>query len=145
MTETISAFLSHPEFLGQDFAGPSWDAWKVTLKAAFAEPMTKRERARFRELAGRDPPKHRVKELWAAIGRRAGKDSIASAGACYLGVFGDFQRHLRRGERAVIVCLAVDRDQAGIVFGYIRAYFEQVALLRPLVQRIGVDTVELSI
>lgn len=145
MTETtISEFISHPDFLGGDFSGPSWDAWRVTLKGAFGERMTKAERARFRELAERDPPAHRVRELWLAIGRRAGKDSVASAIACYLGVFGDFQRHLRRGERGVIVCLACDRGQAQIVFAYIRAFFEQVALLRPLAQRITDDTIELS-
>src|SRR5271167_4515842 len=137
MTATISQFLGDPDFLGNDFAGPSWDVWRITLKGAFAEPMTEDERARFRELASRDPPTKRVREAWFAIGRRGGKDSIVSGIAAYVAVFGDFQRHLRRGEKAMILCLAVDRNQAGIVFGYIKAYFEQVPPLVPMVARIS--------
>ena len=111
---TFSEFISTPELLGTDFAASSWDAWKVTLKGALGEPMTDAEITRFRELAGRDPPRKRVRELWLAIGRRGGKDSIAAALATYLATFGNFGRHLRRGERALVLCLAVDRTQAGI-------------------------------
>ena len=57
---------------------------------------------------------------------------------------GDWLPHLRPGERAAIVCLAVDRVQAAIVFRYIRAYFELVPLLSQLVSRISSnDTIEL--
>jgi hypothetical protein len=141
---TIAHFIGDPDLLGADFAGPSWDNWKITLKGACGEALTAREDDQFRALAGRAPPIRRVRELWLAIGRRAGKDSVASAIAAYLATFGDFARHLRRGERAVILCLAVDREQARIVYGYVRAYFEQVPLLAPLVQRITDDTVELN-
>ena len=139
---TFSEFITIPELLGNDFTGPSWDAWKVTMKGALGEPMKAAERARFRELTDRDPPPGRVRELWLAIGRRGGKDSIAAALATYLAVFSDFRRYLRRGERATVVCLAVNRVQASIVFGYIRANFE-VPLLAPLVRRETDDTVEL--
>ena len=140
---TFSEFVSIPELLGNDFEGPSWDSWRVTMKGALGEQMNEVERIRFRGLAGRDPPPGRVRELWLAIGRRAGKDSIAAALATYLAVFSDFRRYCRRGERATVLCLAVDRAQAGIVFGYIRANFE-VPLLAPLVERVTDDTVELS-
>jgi len=79
-TISLSRFLADPNLLGPDFAAPSWDAWKVTLKAAFGERLTPDETTRFRELAGRDPPTKRVRELWLAIGRRGGKDSIAARG-----------------------------------------------------------------
>jgi phage terminase large subunit-like protein len=143
-TVTLSRFLTDPSLLGRDFAGPSWDAWRVTLKGAFGEPMSSAEIGRFRELAGRDPPERRVRELWLAIGRRGGKDSSAAAIAAYLAVYGDFQRFLRRGEKAVIACLAVDREQAGIVFGYIKATFEQTPLLAQLLVSAKDDTVKLS-
>lgn len=139
----IAEFISEPELLGPWFAGPSWDAWRAVLRGAFAEPMDACDLARFRELAQRDPPAGRVRELWLAIGRRGGKDSAASAIATYAAVFGDFARYLRPGERATILCLAVDRAQAKIVFGYVRAYFERVPLLAPLVARITDDAVEL--
>ena len=35
------------------------------------------------------------------------------------------------------MCIACDRDQAGIVFNYIRAYFEEVPALAKLVRNIG--------
>jgi hypothetical protein len=141
---SISTFLDRPELLGRDFAAPSWAAWKLTLKAALAEPMTPEERDRFRLLAERDPPTRRVRELWLAIGRRAGKDSIASAVATYLAVFGNFKKHLRRGERATVLCLAVDRTQAGIVFGYIKSYFDEIPLLHALLVRADNGVIELN-
>ena len=144
MTSSLSEFLSDPAFLGADFAGATWLNWKITLQGAFGEPMSLEDRARFRELAEREPPGRRVRELWCAIGRRGGKDAIASGIATYSAALGDFARHLRRGERALVLCLACDRVQAGIVFGYIRAYFEQIALLQPLVRRITDDTIELN-
>jgi hypothetical protein len=140
----LADFISDPELLGPWFDGPSWSNWLTVLKAAFAEPMTEAERARFRELADRDPPQSRCRELWCAIGRRGGKDSIASAIATYTAALGDFATYLRPGEKAVILCLAVSREQAAIVFAYIRAYFERVPMLAQLVRRVTGDTIELE-
>ena len=140
---TPARMIADPALLGPWFAGPSWDAWRVVLKGAFCEPMTAGERARFCELAEREPPKKRVRECYFAIGRRGGKDSIASAIASYAAVFGDFARYLRPGEKAVILCLACDRVQARNVFSYIRGYFEQCQLLSPLATRITDDSIEL--
>ena len=77
----------------------------------------------FRGVAERDPPKRRVRELWAVVGRRGGKDSVASAVACFAAGFIDYRKVLRPGERASVLCLAVDKAQAGIVEKYTRAYF----------------------
>jgi hypothetical protein len=140
---SVADFIDDPAMLGRWFHGPSWENWKVVIKGAFAENLTEREGLIFRDLAQRDPPKRRVREAWFAIGRRAGKDSVASAVATYAAALGDFARHLRPGERAVILCLAVDRIQARIVFSYIRGYFEQVPLLRPLVRSVTDSTIEL--
>jgi hypothetical protein len=115
---TIDDFLSDPNLLGEWFSGESWDNWKICLKAAFAEYLTKTERIQFRELADRDPPTTRVRELWLAIGRRGGKDSSASGVACYCACTIDFKQYLRPGEKATILCLAVNRFQAKIVFSY---------------------------
>ena len=86
------------------FAGPSWFAWRVALKAAYALPMSKAERNVFRTIAGREPPKKPVRELWCCCGRRAGKDSIASLIAAYTASFCRSTRQVaarRAGERAV--------------------------------------------
>jgi hypothetical protein len=78
----------------------------------------------FRTVAGRGPPTQRVRELWIVAGRRAGKDSVASVIAAHAAALFDQQAKLRPGERAAVLCLACDRDQARIVLGYIKSYFE---------------------
>jgi hypothetical protein len=148
-------FISDPNLLGPYFPSQpatnrrrrpvdTWRAWRIVLKGAFAELMTAAEVARFREIAGREPPTTRVRELWLALGRRAGKDSIASAIAVHAAATGDFARNLRPGEKATILCLATNREQAAIVFNYVKASFEQVPLLAPLVRCVDSDTVELN-
>jgi hypothetical protein len=85
------------------FEGPSWDAWRVILKAAYALPMTAEELVVFGELAGgRLPPPKRVRELYVVGGRRGGKDSIASLLAVYAATLeeGHLGR-LRPGEKAL--------------------------------------------
>jgi hypothetical protein len=141
---TLIDFIDDPAILGPHFEGPSWDRWRAVLKATFALPMTERDLALFREVAGdRTPPTKPVRELVAAVGRGGGKDSIAAALAAYIAATGDFSR-LRPGERGTVLTLAVDRPQASIAFNYVRGYFEQVPLLSALVERIGDDFVDLK-
>jgi hypothetical protein len=72
--------LDDPALFQRWFEGPSWNAWRVILKAAFWIPLDDTELETFHTLAGdRAPPERQVKELWIIAGRRAGKDSIASA------------------------------------------------------------------
>jgi hypothetical protein len=110
--------MTGEECFGRWFQGESWDAWKAILKAAFALPLTPQELVTFGELAGgRSPPARRVRELWVAAGRRAGKDSIASLAATFAAAIE--QAHLGRlrpGELAVVQCLAVGRDQARLCY-----------------------------
>jgi hypothetical protein len=130
----------------QWFDGESWDGWRAILRAAFCLPMTEDEIAIFRQVAGgREPPRSRVKELWIIAGRRAGKDSIASLIAAYAALF--FKAgldKLRPGEKAVVQCLACDRDQAKIVLGYIRSHFDLVPPLAQMVTRRTANGIELQ-
>jgi hypothetical protein len=130
---SVTDAMNDDRLLGGAFAGTSWDRWKAVLKAALAEPMNDTEQALFRTVAERDPPTRRVKELWCIAGRRAGKDSIASAAATVAALH-DYRAYLRPGERATVLCLAVDRDQAKIVHRYVKAHFKN-PLLSPLVER----------
>jgi hypothetical protein len=136
--------MADPQLFGRWFVGPSWNVWRAVLKAAFAIPMTVRELQLFRTVADRDPPERRVRELWVIAGRRGGKDSIASLIAASAAAFTDYTPMLRPGERASILCLAVDRQQARIALDYSRAYFEQVPLLCGLVERETADGLELT-
>jgi hypothetical protein len=142
-TANIIDFISDPALLGPHFSGPSWDRWRAVLKAAFALPMTRRERVAFAEVAGdRSPPRHRVKELICCVGRGGGKNSIGGALATYIATTGDFTR-LRPGEAATVICLATDKSQAAIAFNYARALLEETPLLSPLIRRVDGDRITL--
>jgi hypothetical protein len=140
---TTSDAISDPNLLGPAFAGPSWDTWRTVLAAAEGLPLTPCQLVQFRAVAERDPPPSRVKELWLIIGRRAGKDSIASAIAT-AAAMGDYRAHLRPGEIAAILCLAIDRQQAKIVLRYVQAYFRENPLLASLVARDTDDGLKLT-
>jgi hypothetical protein len=124
-TVSITDTLSHADLLGPWFSGPSWATWRVVLRAAFGLPLDNTERAMFHAVAERDPPATPCREFWALVGRRGGKDSVASAIATHFSLFGNFAPYLRPGERASVLCLACDRQQARIVLNYIKGYFAQ--------------------
>jgi hypothetical protein len=131
--DIVQAMLHPGLFAPFGFAGESWGNWRVILKAAFALPMDEAELEVFRTLAGRDPPRRRVKELWIVGGRRGGKDSIAALIIAWMATFFQPRGRLRRGEKALCQLLAVDRDQSGIVLDYVRPFFRDIAPLRDMV------------
>ena len=139
----ISAALADEDLLAPAFVGDSWALWRAILRAAEGLPLDDGQRAAFTVIAEREPPVKRVRELWIIAGRRAGKDSVASAVAT-VAAMGDYSAHLRPGERATVMCLACDRDQAKIVHRYIAGYFQTIPLLQPMVQRETADGLELS-
>jgi hypothetical protein len=127
------------------FRGPSWDNWRSVLKATAALPMSPDEIDFFKSVSGgREPPRSRPREAWFVCGRRAGKDSIVSLVAAYAASTFDGRGILRPGERAVVACIAPDRDTAKIIKGYIAAFFEAIPSLRGMVQRQTQDLVELK-
>lgn len=91
--------------------------WCAIVKAAFCEQMSGEELRLFRSVAERDPPKKPVRELIALAGRGAGKDSIVSLIATVLALNFNPKNRVRPGEKVLVQCLAVDRDQASIVLG----------------------------
>ena len=125
------------------FAGQSWSTWRAVLRAVEGAPLSKGERALFHAVADRAPPKSRVREFWAVCGRRAGKGSVASVIAAHSAAFFQDGDKLRRGERALVLAVACDRDQARIVLNYIKGFFE-LPLLKPMVTRETRDGLELS-
>jgi hypothetical protein len=127
--------MNHPRLFQPWFYGPSWDNWRAVLKAAYALPMTAGERAFLREVADRDPPARPVRELWCIVGRGGGKDSIASLIAAYAGALFQRRGKLRPGERALVMCLACDRDQAKVVLDFTRTYFQDIEPLKRMVRR----------
>lgn len=140
----IVSAMNSPSLFQPFFAGPSWDGWRAVLKGAFALPMSDSEREFFKTIAERDPPTSRVRELWIVAGRRAGKDSIASMVSAHAAALFNQHDRLRRGERALVACLACNREQAGIVLGYTRSYFTDIPSLKSMVTRRVANGFELA-
>jgi hypothetical protein len=133
---TIIDALDDPALFGKFFVGESWDGWRAVLKATFAIPMNEKETTFFYSVSGdRSAPATSVRELWAIVGRRGGKDSVASAIAAFAAAMFNQQNKLRPGERAIVMCLAVDREQARVILNYIRSYFTDIPLLAGMIQR----------
>ena len=139
---SVSNALASPRLFAPHFAGESWNVWKAVIKATYAEPMSDAELELFHSVAERDPPTKPVRELVAVAGRGAGKDSVASLIASVTAV--NFHGKLRPGEKAIVVCLAVDREQAKIVFNYTRAYSEEIPTLAKMATRYRRRRIELS-
>jgi hypothetical protein len=136
------------------FPGDSWANWKTVIKAAHGLPLDEDELAFFHEVAGgRAPPTKRVRQLWAIAGRRAGKNAITSLIVAHAAAQFDGKRRqiagitlpqMRKGERATILLVANDREQAGVAFRYIESYFTDIPELRAMVTRTTRDTIELA-
>jgi hypothetical protein len=131
----IVAAMNDPALFEPWFSGKTWDGWRAVLKAAYALPMTAEEIEFFRTVAERDPPQRQVKELWCVVGRRGGKDSVASAIAAFTAALFSHGDRLRPGERALVMCLATDRDLSKIVLNYTRAFFSGIPMLASMVTR----------
>ncbi len=104
------------------------------LRALFALPMSSEQLEAYRKHTGRDnPPDNVAKAAWLICGRRAGKSFVLALVAVFLGCFHDYSRYLQPGERGVILVIAKDRDQAKVIFNYIRALLTEIPLLARMV------------
>ena len=85
-------------------------------------------------------------EAWLVMGRRSGKDVKAASLVVYLATIGaerfGYRKRLTRGERGVVQLLAVDRAQAHVCLGYVRAMLQQ-PLLAQLVENETAEAIEL--
>ena len=127
---TLPRALADRTLLGAALGDPAtWSTWLVVLKAAFGLKLDDEELEVFAGVAGsRAPPRSRVRELWAVVGRRGGKSRIAAALAVYFAVLRSAQAGApanaawfscwrRRGAGAEDVCLC-----AGVFAGKRRCY-----------------------
>jgi hypothetical protein len=106
----------------------SWRTWQAVLAAAFGLELNRDERRAFAAVAGsRVPPKKRVRELWAIVGRRGGKSRIAAALACFFACF--VPHKLAAGERGMVLVLAASVEQAKVVFAYALAFLQASPVL----------------
>jgi hypothetical protein len=122
-----------------------WAAWMAFLAALFGLPMTPEMLLIYQHCTGRiEPPSAPAIEAWLICGRRAGKSFIMALNAVYLGCFGDYRKHLARGERGTVLVIATDRRQARTIIRYIRGLLEGVPMLKRMVERETTDSFDLK-
>jgi hypothetical protein len=131
---SIITAMNDPQLFQPFFPGESWNGWRTILKGSDGLPMSADEVEFFKSISGgREPPLGRMRELWLIAGRRAGKDSVASMLATFAAATFNQPHLLRPGERGLVACMAVDRQQARIVLGYIKSFFQDIPLLAAMV------------
>ena len=122
----------------------TWAAWIVVLRALFGLPMAPAEVEVFRQLTGRENlPTKQAREGWIVVGRRGGKSRVAALVAVWLACFRDYKGILAPGERGTLMVIAADRRQARVVFGYISKLLSAVPMLSALVEKQGVESIDL--
>jgi hypothetical protein len=142
---TIDRALMDPRLLGAALGDISpWSTWMVALKSAFGLGLiTDKERETFATIAGnRSPPEHRVREFWCLVGRRGGKSRIAAALAVFFSCF--VPHKVAKGERPMVLVLAMSTDQALSVFTYAKAFLTESTVLRQEIDSITRNEIRLK-
>jgi hypothetical protein len=68
---------------------------------------------------------------------------MAAAIASYVAAFQDHSARLSPGEVGFVLVLAASKDQANVVFGYVKAFFEGSAILRQLIEDVTAQEIRL--
>jgi hypothetical protein len=117
----------------------------VFLKAVFRLPMERDEISVFQKCTSRDSlPAAGFKEACAVVGRRRGKSRIGALIGVFIGCFYDFKPYLAAGEVGMILILARNRDQAGVVFGCVSGIMQAAQAFEAMIVRQSSDEIELS-
>ena len=137
--------LDDPNLLGASIRDPeSWKPWRAFLAAAFGLAMDDDAAGLSRQCTGRaELPATPFQFAWLVIGRRGGKSFTMALIAVFLAAFKDWRKYLSPGERAIILLVAADREQAKILHRYIQGILS-APLLATLVENVTVDSVDLK-
>ena len=129
---TIIDFLTDPQLLGLSVSEPQ----EALLRAIYGMPLSKSKHDIWRACTGRESyQRHGFSEATIIAGARAGKDSrIACPIASYEAALGGHDKHLTRGERAVIPLVAQDQRGTRIAFSYLKSHFTESPLLRSMLE-----------
>jgi hypothetical protein len=142
---SLAEALRDPNLFASFFKGKSWAGWRSFLNALFAEVPRGSDLETYCVCTGRTSwPSAPFTEAVLVVGRRGGKSRILALIATYLACFRSYAHLLAPGQRARIVVLAKDREQAGEIFDYVLGLIEAVPLLAPMVVRRDAETIELS-
>ncbi len=122
----------------------SWKPWRALLAAAFGLPLDPYQAELFHQCTGRRvPPGAPAAYLWLVIGRRGGKSFAMALIAVFLAVFRDWRKYLSPGERAIVLLVAADREQAKILHRYCQGILS-APILQSLVWNVTAAEIELQ-
>lgn len=140
----ILAALDDPNLLGASIRDQdSWKPWRALLAAAFGLPLDQDQLALYRQCTGRSvPPGAPAAYLWLTIGRRGGKSFAMALTAVFLAAFKDWRKYLSPGERAIVLLVAADREQAKILHRYCQGILS-APILQSLVWNVTASEIEL--
>jgi hypothetical protein len=112
--------IDDPNLLGHAIRDPeSWKPWRALMASAFGLPLDGDDLELYRACTGcRTPPGEPAAYLWMVCGRRAGKSFAMALMSCYLACFRNWKKYLSPGERAIVLLVAADREQAKILHRY---------------------------
>jgi hypothetical protein len=109
----------------------TWRPWLVFLRAAYGEPLGSDDLELFKRHTGRttyNPPSGGFPEVCCIVGRQSGKTRIASTIAAYEAVLAE--REPDRSELYAVLTAQDQRAALRALFGYARAPFEMVPVLK---------------
>jgi hypothetical protein len=136
--------LDDPKVFAPFFKGPTWNAWRVFLKALFAIPMSEEQLAIYTKHTRRSaPPTSALHEAWLVIGRRGGKSFTLATIAVFLACFKDWRPYLGPGETGTIMIIARDRRQARVIKRFITGLLKNIPMLAQLIEAETQESIQL--
>jgi hypothetical protein len=143
--KSILEALDDPDLFGGMFDAPSWEPWKIFLRALQALPMTAEQLDRYRQHTGRnEPPAKPARYGQLVVGRRGGKSRVLALIAAYLAAVIDHTPYIVPGETPIIAIIARDRTQARVILSYIRGFLRSIPLFAELIEDELAETIRLS-
>lgn len=136
--------MRDPGLFGPFFKEASWRPWEAPLGLLFGVSVPDDLHDMTRACTGLDTvPEGPFAESWWICGRRSGKSRVTAFIGTFLATFIDWCPYLAPGERGQVLILAADRQQARVIFGYVKGFLDEIPLLQARVEHVGADEIEL--
>lgn len=142
----LHAFMTDKSLCGAEFRGDSWRSWRVVARLfdGDAHLLKGEELALAYQLTGLDVlPQEAPLEIYGIAGRRSGKSRFSSIALTHAAAQ-DYRDMLAPGEWATALCIATDRKQARVIFGYTEALIDGSDMLRSAVVSSNKECIEFS-
>jgi hypothetical protein len=124
----------------------TWGNWKVFLKAVHGLPLSDAEFQVYKKYTGRTKPPEKKFELIACeSGRKSGKTIILAINAIKETLLSDFwKKHMKPGQKAYYVLVAVDKTQAKEAFNDCSGILHSSPILRKQISKERTLDIELK-